>query len=418
MRIVAALSVFTLISSVYGHAPHKRAAAVSSMVAAGPPPSAVPVVVGPPVPSSAVGTIPTNGPVPIGGIRGTNQWPDTDLVPRVDDPQVIQWLSEIDLTGVPTWPTTNQGNCPPAGTFDPATCWWTCQKCVRPSDILFCPQVDTWGLTYDDGPTHYTPRLLDFMGNNSIHSTFFLVGSRCSEYTALVKQEVDLGHQVAVHTWSHHALTSLTNEEIVAEIKWTEKCIFDAAGVIPTMMRPPYGDTDDRVRFILEKLGYQQVIWTDGFDTNDWQIPDNVGVTTASVLATFQSWLPLIPKLGHGFIVLEHDLWAQTVGVALKILPQAIAAKLNLQPVGTCMNLPFYKSGTLPSGIPAVSSVAVAGVPAGSQAASVAAPAASLASLASVLSSAVAAPVVASSASRIVVGSLSVLVVALVCALL
>jgi len=246
---------------------------------------------------------------------------------------------------------------------------------------------------------------------------FFLVGSRCSEYGALVKQEVAQGHQVAVHTWSHHALTSLTNEQIVAEIKWTEKCIFDVAGVIPTMMRPPYGDTDDRVRFVLEKLGYQQVIWTDGFDTNDWQIPDNVGVTTASVLATFRSWLPLIPKLGHGFIVLEHDLWAQTVGVALQILPQAIAAKLNLQPVGTCMNLPFYRSGTLPSAVPAASS-AVAAPPAlggASQASSVAGP------LASVQSSAPVMPVVTpvtSGASRMVGGSLSILVVALAYALL
>ena len=68
------------------------------------------------------------------------------------------------------------------------------------------------------------------------------------------------GHELSVHTWSHHVmslsfskahcrftrhyqpLTSLTNEQIVAELGWTREAIKRVTGVTPTTMRPPYGD--------------------------------------------------------------------------------------------------------------------------------------------------------------------------------
>lgn len=37
-------------------------------------------------------------------------------------------------------------------------------------------------------------------------------------------------------------LTSLTTEQIVAELGWTRKAIKTVLGVTPTTMRPPYGD--------------------------------------------------------------------------------------------------------------------------------------------------------------------------------
>lgn len=51
-------------------------------------------------------------------------------------------------------------------------------------------------------------------------------------------------HQIAVHTWSHTALTTQTNEEIIAELGWSKKVIKDVLGVTPNMMRPPYGDIE------------------------------------------------------------------------------------------------------------------------------------------------------------------------------
>lgn len=65
----------------------------------------------------------------------------------------------------------------------------------------------------------------------------------------------------------------LTTEQVVAELGWTRKAIKAVLGVTPTLMRPPYGDIDDRVRAISLAMGMVPVIWTRTpsgatFDTN------------------------------------------------------------------------------------------------------------------------------------------------------
>ena len=69
-------------------------------------------------------------------------------------------------------------------------------------------------------------------------------------------------HQLAVHTWSHPEMTTLTNEEIIAEFGWTKKIIKDVTGVTPTFWRPPFGDVDNRVRAIATAMGLKTSLWT------------------------------------------------------------------------------------------------------------------------------------------------------------
>ena len=107
-----------------------------------------------------------------------------------------------------------------------------------------CPETLSWGLTYDDGPAFYTPNLLQFLDANGLKSTFFVVGSRCAEFPATLQAEYMAGHQLAVHTWSHPYMTTLSNEQIIAELGWSKKIIKDLTGVTPNMWRPPYGDIE------------------------------------------------------------------------------------------------------------------------------------------------------------------------------
>lgn len=295
--------------------------------------------------SAAAGgsTVPTNR---MGPPR-TGTYPAIDLIPDVSDPQVKLWVSKIDLTQVPKIPQSTmiqtQGVCPAAATLDPNYCWWSCQKCTRPTDVLTCPEKNTWGVSYDDGPSPYTPQLLELMTNISVKGTFFVVGSRCAANPTILQDEIARGHQVAIHTWSHHYLTSLSNEQIVAELMWTQKCIFDVTGYVATQYRPPFGDVDDRVRYIANQLGMQTVIWTEGFDTNDWTIGSN-GVTEDKVLEIFQSWIPKIPTMDHGFLVLEHDLYEKSVAVGMKILPMAKAANIIMLPINECIHEAGYST--------------------------------------------------------------------------
>jgi len=185
-------------------------------------------------------------------------------------------------------------------------------------------------------------------------ATLFIVGSRAISYPETLKRAYNEGHQIAIHTWSHPAMTSLSNEQIVAELKWTEKAIKSVIGVTPKYWRPPFGDVDNRVRSIATQLGYKTIIWTEGFDTDDWNIPAGKA-TPQSVIDTFKAWLVKVPTMTTGFIVLEHDLWPQEVDVALNgILPAAYATKgLTMMPVAKCIgdSAPYLEgAGTFQGG--------------------------------------------------------------------
>jgi len=287
---------------------------------------------------------------------------------------VQAWLKELDGYNIPNLSTTVDGSCAsdPAAAADAADRgWWTCGGHTRDTDIVACPDKLTWGVSFDDGPAPYTQYLLDYLTEKDLTATFFVVGSRVVERPDLLIEEYMNGHEISVHTWSHRALTTLTNEQIVAELGWTRKAIKDVLGVTPTTMRPPYGDIDDRVRAIALAMGMVPIIWTSSptgpFDTNDWRVAGGQVNGTYS-FDTFEAILGNATVLDTGFIVLQHDLFEITVDLATSYtLPAALNhdPKFNLMAIGECQHFPAgnlyletnqnttfpYRNGTTSSGV-------------------------------------------------------------------
>jgi peptidoglycan/xylan/chitin deacetylase (PgdA/CDA1 family) len=298
------------------------------------------------------GTVPpqiSNAP-PLPDISGFNpaNYPPLDKVPDVNSPEVQQWVSEVMNSGIPI-PNITQtvpGGCPAnlQAAADTSRCWWTCGGCTRPTDIEACPEKMHWGLTYDDGPAFYTSQLLDYLDEKQLKSTFFCVGSRVASFPNTLRQEYISGHQVAVHTWSHPSLTTLSNEQIIAELGWTKKVMKDVLGVTPNMMRPPFGDIDDRVRAISLAMGLIPTMWTRisptaTFDTNDFNIQGGL-TSAAQVLQNWENIMNNATTISTGFIVLEHDLFQDSVDIATGyILPDALArGGLTIEPIAVCVD--------------------------------------------------------------------------------
>ena len=135
-----------------------------------------------------------------------------------------------------------------------ANCYWPGNLCVRStdsayykSDLTTCPTANDWGLTFDDGPTintsgNDTPALVTALGTLNVKATFFIVGSNAIQFPAQLNASIAAGHHLGSHTWTHHPLTSLTNAQIVAEIKYTEAKIYQITGLVTSYFRPPYGN--------------------------------------------------------------------------------------------------------------------------------------------------------------------------------
>ncbi|KAF8922250.1 hypothetical protein CPB85DRAFT_1266590 [Mucidula mucida] len=280
-------------------------------------------------------------------------YPPLDRTPPTDSDEVKQWKAEVANSGItiPNIKPNVAGGCPTnpeavANAGENGNCWWTCGGCTRDTDITTCPTKGSWGLTFDDGPAPYTPALLKYLDEKDLKATFFTVGSRVLSYPAMLQAEYMEGHQVAGHTWAHPALTTLENDQIIAELGWTRKVMQEVIGVTPNMFRPPYGDIDDRVRAIATAMGMYSVMWTrisptQTFDTHDFDIQSGL-FTPEGVLQSWEFILGNASKLDTGFIALEHDLYQQTVEIASGyILPDAIAQGFDITPIVNCINQPL-----------------------------------------------------------------------------
>ena len=58
-------------------------------------------------------------------------------------------------------------------------------------------------ITFDDGPTVYTEKILNILKNYDIKASFFVVGSNIKQNSAILKKIYKQGHTIGVHCYSH-----------------------------------------------------------------------------------------------------------------------------------------------------------------------------------------------------------------------
>ncbi|KAI8645865.1 hypothetical protein BD408DRAFT_411182 [Parasitella parasitica] len=264
-----------------------------------------------------------------------------------------EWLDLIKSTNITNAPVLKaNGNNGPSTSGTDDFCDWSKSGCMGDS-IGDCPK-GMWGLTYDDGPSQYSPILYDFLKTTNQKATLFMIGANVIQHPDTVMRAYEEGHEIAIHTWTHNYMTTLTNEEIVAELKWTELAIKEITGVSPRLFRPPYGDIDNRVRDIGNALGFTSVIWD--HDTNDWMLGENApGFKVEWIDGNFTEWVAEAATASSGGLSLEHDIQKVTVDAAIRNLPQLQKA-YKVVTVGQCAGVPSYKESDV---IPAINSTAV-----------------------------------------------------------
>jgi peptidoglycan/xylan/chitin deacetylase (PgdA/CDA1 family) len=116
---------------------------------------------------------------------------------------------------------------------------------------------------FDDGPLLPSPALYSFLKENKQIATHFMIGLNILTNPDIFLSAYDAGDDLAVHTWTHPYMTSLSNEAVLAELGWTMQIIHDSTGGrLPRFWRPPYGDADDRIRAIAKNVfGLSMIIW-------------------------------------------------------------------------------------------------------------------------------------------------------------
>jgi len=181
-------------------------------------------------------------------------------------------------------------------------------------------------LTFDDGPSPYTDRLLDIFAQHGGKGTFLVMGERIEERASTLKRTADEGHEIGNHTFSHGPLNYMTDEEIIRELTVTNDMIKSITSKAPRLVRPPYGAFDDRVSERVCELSLSVLCWS--LDTADWATDDPNAVIGA-----------LAGKVEDGDIILFHDSQKSTVDAMEILVPQLIEDGYELLTVPQLLEL-------------------------------------------------------------------------------
>lgn len=114
-----------------------------------------------------------------------------------------------------------------------------------------------------------TEQLIEIFDKYNIKVTFFVVGDWVDRYPEQVKALHDAGHEIQNHSDSHPHLTNLSKDNIIKEITACNDKIEAITGVRPTLMRPPYGDYDNKVIEATQSLSMYTIQWS--VDSLDWK---------------------------------------------------------------------------------------------------------------------------------------------------
>ncbi len=172
-------------------------------------------------------------------------------------------------------------------------------------------------LTFDDGPHPvHTPRLLDALAALGVPATFFVVGRDVDAHPALVARIANSGHELGNHTYRHRYLPLARSRSVEHELRATDRAIERAAGMVPTLARPPWGGRSPRNVQVFHRLRKRVVLW----DVNsfDWK-----GQPAGEVA------LRVLERARSGSIVLLHEArdGGETTIEAVRLLVPALRAR-------------------------------------------------------------------------------------------
>ena len=172
-----------------------------------------------------------------------------------------------------------------------------------------CAVVKCIALTFDDGPSPYTDRLLSVLEAADAKATFFEIGNKVAANPDGAKRVVEAGMELGSHTWEHPNMTAIPPEDIPAQLSKASDAIEAATGQRPVLVRTAGGLINDAVLAEAKKQGLADINWD--VIPFDWANDANTAATRYM----------LMTQIKPNSVVLFHDAYSSTVDLVQQFLP-------------------------------------------------------------------------------------------------
>lgn len=153
-----------------------------------------------------------------------------------------------------------------------------------PQEITADEALDrTVYLTFDDGPSARTSEILATLASEDVKATFFVVGSTDPNAKQLMKQIVEQGHTLAMHTYSHQYKKIYNSvEDYLDDMYQIFTLIKETTGVTPTHFRFAGGSINSYNYRVYQDIISEML--RRGFIPFDWNVSS--GDASAVLLTT------------------------------------------------------------------------------------------------------------------------------------
>ena len=137
-------------------------------------------------------------------------------------------------------------------------------------------------LTFDDGPSEDTLKLLPYLADEGVKATFFQCGMNVDRLPEIARQVAEAGHEIGNHTYSHIRLCPRigwqmnlrSTREIYEEFARTQASIESTTGIVPKFLRAPYGLRWMGLGSTQRRLHLTGVMWTVIGHDWEWRAPE------------------------------------------------------------------------------------------------------------------------------------------------
>jgi peptidoglycan/xylan/chitin deacetylase (PgdA/CDA1 family) len=174
-----------------------------------------------------------------------------------------------------------------------ATCAMRSQW-LGPSDWHGRTNTSAVALTFDDGPSADTERILEVLDRYDAKATFFMLGRQVERFPQIARRVLAEGHGVGNHSYSHPSFIFTRASETRSQMERGHEAITNVLGVPPTLARPPYGARTPAYFDVTRKLRLRTVLWS--LSAFDWSQKDHVKIARR-----------VLRKVKPGTIIVLHD---------------------------------------------------------------------------------------------------------------
>ena len=184
--------------------------------------------------------------------------------------------------------------------------------------------IGTIYLTFDDGPSNNTSKILDILKQEDIKATFFLVNFN-SSYNPVVKRIYDDGHSIGIHSYTHnYKLIYSSVSAYFDDLNKMNDKIKTITGSDTKLLRFPGGSSNTISSFnkgIMTTLVKE--VTNAGYHYFDWNVDSSDAWSARNSNDVYNNVINNLKKGTN--IVLMHDLSSneKTVNVLEKIIKDA-----------------------------------------------------------------------------------------------